>query len=307
MPRGAVSRTAAGSAGRRGSRPAVPSLMVPTSSSCSPTSTLNVSCSLELPRPPHYLSQRLPALPGAADDGPLRIALVRRRTSGVERLPALLPDRLTGRICLFPLDCFAKAPHSGRSTPGAARSFARIPADPPERRPVEAPDERRSVGPHPVALTRHRGWALSFVVGDRPAAAALVHLGRCGAIALAALRAVEPGIFSCAAQLSVRRRAVLPAGCTGVGVVRLVCRFCSLLRSGRLAIPRRRGRTGRGRERLRRRGAVGPYDPVLAGAFDHRLRPAGLHHQPDLAGNRRESVFVGRAARHLPADVRPDV
>src|SRR5579864_5101471 len=53
--------------------------------------------------PRHHLPQRLSVIPGAAHDGPLRPALVRRRAGDLDHLPAVLPDHAVSRIRLCAL------------------------------------------------------------------------------------------------------------------------------------------------------------------------------------------------------------
>ena len=55
----------------------------------------------------YYFSERFSAVSGAADYGPVHPALVRRRSGGLEQLPAVLSGGLAGRIRLCALAGFA--------------------------------------------------------------------------------------------------------------------------------------------------------------------------------------------------------
>ena len=61
----------------------------------------------------HDFFERISSLSGAADDGPIRVALVRRRPGGVDYVHAVLPSRLSGWLCVCAL---------GRLTPWCART-----------------------------------------------------------------------------------------------------------------------------------------------------------------------------------------
>src|SRR5689334_20053983 len=68
--------------------------------------------------PRNCLPQRLPLVPGTADHGPLRPALVRRNASRLERLLAVFPGGAAGRIRVRALARIAAPPSHSRPAAG---------------------------------------------------------------------------------------------------------------------------------------------------------------------------------------------
>src|SRR5258708_7458165 len=142
--------------------------------------------------PRHDFPERLPALPGPADDGPPRIALVRRRPGGVDHLHAVLPDGAARgiRLCalaritlawLAPARLAARDEARGVDSYRAARGVAHAGAHRAKREiletgAVDTNGERQSFRPHSPAARRDGGCTVFPAVGDRAAAAALVSL-----------------------------------------------------------------------------------------------------------------------------------
>src|SRR5437016_10731399 len=77
-----------------------------------------------------YFSECLLAVPGAAHDGPVRSAVVRRRSGSVDELHVVFPSVAAGRICLRALAGIAsQRSASGVDPPGIADGIALISSD----------------------------------------------------------------------------------------------------------------------------------------------------------------------------------
>src|SRR5260370_14834111 len=77
-----------------------------------------------------YFSERFFAVPGAADDGQVCSALVRRRASGLDELHVVFPDSAAGWICLRALAWIApQHPAPGVDPPCIAGGLDFISAD----------------------------------------------------------------------------------------------------------------------------------------------------------------------------------
>src|SRR5579859_83815 len=146
-----------------------------------------------LPLPSHDLSQCVPSFPDPADHGPLRVAVVRRRTGGMDHLHALFSDHIGRRLRLRSLvGLTARDPKAGLDTPRVAGDFAPVSAARAARDSGDTCRKRRSFGSHSL---RTRGFGrrpLLDVVRDRSVVAALVPPQPSRPIALASVFVVEP-------------------------------------------------------------------------------------------------------------------
>ena len=175
----------------------------------------------------------------------------------------------------------------------------------PRCRLLEAGIERRPFGAHSAAAGRDRGRALPAAC--RPP-------GRCcSAGSRSASRGNRPGGYTrcrtwdrfwrCSA---IRLRSSLTCGCACRRGSGRGCTSCS-----RGCADGRHGGCAGGAARRGRR--TGPADGRRSGRCCSgwgsrvRIRVAAGHHQPDFPGDCGESVPVGGAAFHLPADLHPDV
>src|SRR5258708_7007345 len=141
-----------------------------------------------------YFSECLLAVPGAAHDGQVRCAVVRRRSGSLDELHVVFPGTAAGRIRLRALARIA----SQRSAPGVdslgfAGGITFISADWSAVRHLEASLQQRSFGADSAAPRRNRRRPVFAAFRNRSTAAALVQSVASQRIALAALCAVEPG------------------------------------------------------------------------------------------------------------------
>src|SRR5262249_11128221 len=132
------------------------------------------------------------------------LAVVRRRTRGLDQLHALFPDDAARRLWLRALVGIAPEPATAVARPHrSARPLARVPSDRPQRDPLEPHFARRPFGPHSsFARSLHRR-ALSPALFHRAAAAKMVPSARTRSLAVALVRPLKSRLVSGAFQLPV--------------------------------------------------------------------------------------------------------
>ena len=225
----------------------------------------------------------------------------------MDQLHALLPGNAAGRIRLCAL---------ARLTPQyeSAGVGSRVPAG-----AVAGISAHRAAG----GVVESRGWGRSFgadsaaVGGDHrrsvfvalrhhAAVAALVPFSASRRVSLAVVCVVEFRQLPGAVELPVFDRTVSAVARADRDLVRSLRGFRGVVRVRRVASPRSRsGTVGRRRKRVGESGVARlPAVDIVGGV---RLRAAAGHHDTDHAGNRRDPVFVDRAAVHLPTHFCVDV
>ena len=150
----------------------------------------------------HHLPECFPAVPGAADDRQDDSALVRRRSGGVDSLPAVLPNRAAAWLRLLARHCrAAESAPAVDSALGPAGAMPAVFADRAERG-LEARRLRRARVAHSRPAWRDGGAAVLPALHHRSADPGLVCSGQTGSHAVSPVCALEPRLDAGPAQLS---------------------------------------------------------------------------------------------------------
>src|SRR5262249_21577305 len=150
----------------------------------------------------HYFSERVLAVPGAADDGTLHSPLVRRQPGRLEHVPAVFSVVPVSRIRVCALAGIAPGfADAAFRTYSVAPGLARILADRPARGNLEDGYCGTSFRKNPTAADGDCRRTVSAVVGDQPAIATMVHVDLTRQVALASVRALQSRIAAGIAQL----------------------------------------------------------------------------------------------------------
>jgi hypothetical protein len=244
----------------------------------------------------HDFSGSIPTLPSAADDGEVHPAVVRRRTGGLDGLPAFLsglPARGL-RLCARAVAVFFQA-HTGDDACGIARGRAVLFADR-AGCALGAANGREPYRADSAAVDGLPGAAVLCAFFDRAAVAGVVQPMPAGRDALPLVCAFQRRFVVGADQLPVCLRAGVDAAGAGRNLgleFRSVCPALRRLCVAAVASGASGKKIGCVRSRDGRLSAHGGSQRVLVRAAGLRVGAVAGNDQQVVSGCAVHSVFVG--------------